>query len=262
MGDNAFSLLHYGHPMRIEIMDVPIDALTRTEAGLRVGRMLDEPHGHVVTTPNPEMLVLASKDPGFRAALRRADLAIPDGVGLLYVAKARGTRLPERVSGADFVDDIAGIAAERGMSVYLLGGQEGIARKAADALRLRHPDLKIAGAESGGKVTAGPDGEPRTDPAVVAAIRDASPQILFVAFGHGIQERWITSTLPSLPSVRVAMGVGGTFDFLAGNVARAPKTLRKAGLEWLWRLIIQPWRVGRIWTAVFVFPYLALRRKR
>ncbi len=248
--------------MRIELMDVPIDGVTRAEAAQRARFMLDEPRAHLVTTPNPEMLVLAAKDARFRDTLRQADLAVPDGIGLLYVARLKGKRLPERVSGADIADDIAAVAAGRGDSLYLLGGQEGIARKAADALRARHPGLKIAGAQSGGKVVVGDDGVPRTDPAVIEAIKAAAPSVLFVAFGHGTQERWITSALSALPSVRIAMGVGGTLDFLAGEVSRAPIWLRKAGLEWLWRLIIQPWRIGRIWTAVAVFPYLALRRKR
>lgn len=248
--------------MRIELMNVPIDGVTRTEAGRRVLAMLDEPRMHVVTTPNPEMLVLASKDARFRDALRQADLAVPDGIGLLYVARMKGIRLPERVSGADLADDIAAIAAKRGAGLFLLGGDPGSAEKAAEALRVRHPGIRIVGAMRGGKVGKDAEGNPTTDPSVLEAVRAAAPEVLFVAFGHGKQERWITSVASSLPSVRVAMGVGGTLDFIAGQVRRAPILLRKAGLEWLWRLIIQPWRIGRILTAVVVFPYLALRQKR
>ncbi len=248
--------------MRIELMDVPIDGVTRDEAVRRARAMFDEPRMHLVTTPNPEMLVLAAKDERFRQALRKADLAVPDGIGLLYVARLKGERLPERVSGADFAYDIAAIAAERNAGLFLLGGDPGSAEKAADALRARHPGIRIVGAMRGGKVGKDAEGNPLTDPSVLEAVRAAAPEVLFVAFGHGKQERWITSAAASLPSVRLAMGVGGTLDFLAGAVPRAPSWLRKAGLEWLWRLIIQPWRIGRIWTAVFVFPFLALRRKR
>jgi N-acetylglucosaminyldiphosphoundecaprenol N-acetyl-beta-D-mannosaminyltransferase len=247
--------------MRIQIMGVPIDGLTRREAGQRVRTMLGEGRGHLVTTPNPEMLVLADRDARFRDALRGADLAIPDGVGLLYVARLKGTRLPERISGADFTDDIAAIAEEQGAAVYLLGGREGVAKRAAAALRKAHPALKVVGAESGGTVHADDAGDPCIDSAIMDAIKAAAPQVLFVAFGHGAQEKWITSAMKALPSIRLAMGVGGTFDFLSGDVPRAPSVLRKAGLEWLWRLLRQPWRLRRIWTAVAVFPYLALRRK-
>src|SRR5687768_17319743 len=99
--------------MRIELLGVPIDGVTREEAGARVETLLDEPRHHVVTTPNPEMLVLASRDADFRAALHLADLAVPDGIGLVYVARLKGMRLPERVTGTDFMDDVAGIAAKR-----------------------------------------------------------------------------------------------------------------------------------------------------
>jgi N-acetylglucosaminyldiphosphoundecaprenol N-acetyl-beta-D-mannosaminyltransferase len=122
-------------------------------------------------------------------------------------------------------------------------------------MKRKHPELIVAGAESGGRL-------PEMDQSVMARIRESLPDILFVAFGHGKQEKWIAAALPSLPAVRVAMGVGGAFDFIAGRVKRAPKLMRLAGLEWLWRLIREPWRIRRIWTAVVVFPWLVLRSKR
>lgn len=248
--------------MRIELMGVPIDAVTRGEAVQKVRAMLDEPHGHLLTTPNPEMLVQASRDAKFKDALRSADLAIPDGQGLLVVGRLKGMRIPERIPGSEFVDDIAAEAARRGAGVYLLGGRGDVAERAANALRLRHSGLRIVGADSGGELKKGADGEADTEMAVVQRISSAGPEILLVAFGHGNQELWILRHLRDLPSVRIAMGVGGTFDFLAGTAKRAPKLLRNAGLEWLWRLIVEPWRFRRIWTAVAVFPWLALRRKR
>ncbi|HTM68731.1 MAG TPA: WecB/TagA/CpsF family glycosyltransferase [Candidatus Binatia bacterium] len=248
--------------MRIELLGVPIDGVTREEAKARVETLLDEPRDHLVTTPNPEMLVLASKDAAFQAALRLADLAVPDGIGLVYVARLKGKRLPERVTGTDLMSDVATIAARRGLSVYLLGGRDDVAEDAAKALLKRHHGLKVVGAESGGQVSRNEDGTPCVDAAVEARIRETAPDILFVAFGHGVQERWITAHRKEFPSVRLAMGVGGAFDFLAERVPRAPKLMRDAGLEWLWRLGVQPWRFRRIWTAVAVFPWLALRQKR
>ncbi|MGH9595067.1 MAG: WecB/TagA/CpsF family glycosyltransferase [Bryobacteraceae bacterium] len=248
--------------MRIEILGVPIDAVTRTEARLKAEKLLQEPGGHLITTPNPEMLVLADKLPPFKSALQQAALAIPDGVGLLYVARKMGTRIPERVAGSDFMLDVAEIASNKRASVYLLGGEKAeVWNEAAAELRRRLPDIRIVGAESGGMIGRNGDGTWEMDSDLLDRIRVAGPDILFVAFGHGKQEMWIVDHLKDLPSVRLAMGIGGTFDFLAGRVKRAPVFLRKAGLEWLWRLVIEPWRIGRIWTAVVVFPRLALRSK-
>jgi N-acetylglucosaminyldiphosphoundecaprenol N-acetyl-beta-D-mannosaminyltransferase len=248
--------------MRIELMGVPIDAVTREEAVQKVRAMLNEPRGHLLTTPNPEMLVRADRDAPFKEALRSADLAIPDGFGLLLVGRLKGWRIPERIPGSEFVDDVAAEAVRRDAGVYLLGGRGDVAEKAANALRMRHSGLRIVGAESGGALKKDADGAFDTEKAVLQRISSAGPEILLVAFGHGAQELWIRRHLADLPTVRLAMGVGGTFDFLAGTATRAPKFLRNIGMEWLWRLITEPWRIRRIWTAVAVFPWLALRRKR
>jgi N-acetylglucosaminyldiphosphoundecaprenol N-acetyl-beta-D-mannosaminyltransferase len=248
--------------MRIEILGVPIDVVTRTEARLKAEKLLQDGHGHLITTPNPEMLVLAAKVPEFKAALRQADLAIPDGVGLLVVARMNGTRFPERVTGSDFMLDIAELAANKKASLYLLGGEKPeVWNEAAAELRRRFPDIRVVGAESGGTVRRNADGTWQTDAGTLERIRAANPDILFVAFGHGKQEMWIVDHLKDLPSIRLAMGIGGAFDFLAGRVKRAPMFMQNAGLEWLWRLMREPRRIGRIWTAVIVFPWLALRRK-
>lgn len=248
--------------MRVNILGIPIDAVRREEALARAERFLEEPRGHFIATPNPEMLVAASRDVEFRRVLCLADLAIPDGHGLILVSRLRGTSLPERVTGTDFLDDVVGLAAKKGKTVFLLGGEGDTSRAAADALQKRHPGLKVVGTLSGGSAGRDSSGALRLDQGTDDTIRAAAPDILFVALGHGKQEEWITRHLPSLPSVRIAMGVGGAFDFVAGRVRRAPQWLRRSGLEWLWRLIIQPHRIGRIWTAVVVFPWLALTEKR
>ncbi|MFA5091994.1 MAG: WecB/TagA/CpsF family glycosyltransferase [Candidatus Paceibacterota bacterium] len=197
---------------------------------------------------------MARKRPLFREALRSADLAIPDGTGLLWAARFLGKGLPARVTGTDMVGRICSLAAKEGRSVFLLGGRSGIAEMAADRLKTEYPDLLVAGAMSGGSVEYDETGMPILDYEVERAINLAAPDILFVAFGHGNQEEWIHANLHRLPSVRVAAGIGGAFDFIAGKAKRAPAWMRKAGLEWLWRLILQPWRVGRIVTATVVFP--------
>ncbi len=249
--------------MRIEILGVPIDAVTRKEAGERAGRFLDDPAaGHMVMTPNPEMLVLAHRDARFAAVLRHADLAVADGFGLLLAAKVRGVRIPERITGVDFIGDLAAIAIRKEKTVFLLGGKGNVAARAADALKAAHPGLRIAGAENGGTVMTDDGGVPRIAAESMNRIRAAKPDILFVAFGHGTQERWIAAHLVELPTVRLAIGIGGAFDFLADDVRRAPAPMRALGLEWLWRLLAQPWRWRRIVDAVIVFPWLAITEKR
>lgn len=249
--------------MRTLILGIPIDVVTRVEASRRAEAMLDEPRGHMIATPNPEMLVDAASDAAFAAALQSADLAIADGFGLLLVSWLLGKRLPERISGTDFIDDLAVLAARKQKRVFLLGGEgERVAERAAEVLAKRHPGLRIAGAISGVKVFWHDQSTPMIEGAALVAVKAAAPDILLVAFGHRKQELWIQKTLPSLPSVRIAMGVGGAFDFIAGDVRRAPTVLRKLGLEWLWRLILQPWRWRRIWKAVVTFPWLAFKAQK
>jgi N-acetylglucosaminyldiphosphoundecaprenol N-acetyl-beta-D-mannosaminyltransferase len=248
--------------MRVEILGVLIDGVTKKEAFLTVATYLGGVAGRAVFTPNPEMLVLARRDKEFLKVLGSADLAIPDGTGLLWAARRQGTPIPERVTGTDLMQDIVALAAAAGRSIFLLGGAPGVAEKAAAELKRRYPDLIVVGAMSGGRVHHDADGRPIVDHDVIAAIRSSAPAVLFVAFGHGNQEKWIRQNLSSVPSVRLAMGVGGAFDFIIGRATRAPRSWQKIGLEWLWRLIREPRRLGRIWRAVVVFPFLILTSKR
>lgn len=244
-------------------MDIPIDAVTREEALACALAFLEEPRGHFITTPNPEMLVDARGDAAFTTALQAADLAIPDGHGLVFVSRLRGPRIPERVTGTDLAQDIAKVAAETGRSMFLLGGEHGEGEEAAAALREKHPGLRIEGVLQCGALRPDTAGTWRCadDAATIAAIRAASPDILLVAFGHRKQETWIHANLAELPSVRIAMGIGGAFNFLAGRATRAPAWMRALWLEWVWRLIREPRRMRRIFKAAVVFPLLALTHK-
>ena len=247
--------------MRRTIMGIPIDVVTRAEAVATVRRFLDEPRAHIVTTPNPEMLVDARRDAAFSAALRSADLAIPDGHGLVFISRLNGTPLPERVTGTDLVADLASAAAEKGKTVFLLGGQNGAGERAKAALVRAHPALRIVGVMEGGTLTRATDGAWQTPDDVLSVIRAAAPDILLVAFGHGKQETWISAHIADMPSVRVAVGIGGAFDFIGGRAQRAPAWMRALWLEWVWRLIREPRRLGRICKAAIVFPLLALTSK-
>ena len=231
--------------MRIRILGIPIDSLTAGEAAQRLLSFLREPRARHVVTPNSEMLVQAFRDAAFRDVLLGSALNLPDSAGLLFAARLTGRRLPERVTGVDIVERLC-MVLDESHPVYFLGGREGVAAATATALRKMNPALVVCGTDPGDPDDAGVPGR----------IRAAAPHVLFVAYGAPRQDLWIAKHLRDLPSVRVAMGVGGTFDFLAGRIKRAPHIFRSLGLEWLWRLIQEPRRIKRIRNAVVVFPLL------
>lgn len=183
----------------------------------------------ILVTPNPEFLVRAQKDREFKEILNSADLAIPDGSKLIWASK---NVIKERVSGTDLMLGLCEVCEKRGLTVGLIGGGEKIAERTGECLRKKFPRLKI------GIATANCDW-PRNDIERV--------DVLFVALGMGKQERWIFQNKKMLEKagVRLAMGVGGAFDYISGAVPRAPKWMREAGFEWLFRLIVQPWRFKR-----------------
>ena len=249
---------------RISLLGVPIDAVTMGEAVgmlqsfLREGgaHPISAPHGATVgrhvMTPNNEMLVEATTNPPFADALRKSALNLPDSQGLLFAARLKGQRLPERVTGVDTVQALCQSLDET-HPVFLLGAAPGVAEKAAAVLQSTNPHLTVAGTFSGN-----PKAEYTDD--ILRGINASQPHLLLVAFGAPKQDLWIAEHLSKMPSVRVAMGVGGTFDFLAGVRKRAPAFIRSIGLEWLWRFVQEPSRWRRMWRAVVVFPWLVLTR--
>lgn len=192
-----------------------------------------------IVTPNPEIVVYASKHPEFKAIINEADIAVCDGIGLYLVAKYLKTPLKERISGVDLMEKLCSEASEKAVTVGFLGGRDGVAEGAAQCLREKYPGLKVS--------FTGAEWEDRDSSFPLSAKRKAGNRgidILFVAYGFPKQEEWIAHNLPLLP-IKVAMGVGGAFDYLSGEVARAPFFIRAIGLEWLFRLIRQPWRLKR-----------------
>ena len=233
---------------RVLLLGVPIDPMTRIDAIVRIKILLDSEQQSHVMTPNNEMLVEASKNREFHDLLNRSDLNVPDSTGLLFAARWTHQHLPERVPGVDTVEALLKtITSDH--PVYFLGAAEGVAQQAASAMQVKNPHLKVAGCFAGH-----PD-----DPTFIERINATKPHLLLVAFGAPKQDLWVDQYLKNLPTVRVAMGVGGTFDFLAGKIKRAPAFMRSLGLEWLWRLMQESRRIGRIWRAVVVFPLLVLR---
>lgn len=224
---------------RIKILGVPVDGITYNQWMTQIDewvRQSQRPH-HVCTV-NPEFIMIARRDPIFFNILNRADICIPDGVGLLWAGKRLGRPIPERVTGSDGVPLIAHYAAQHGWRIFFLGAGAGIAEKAADTLCQRNPGLQVAGSYSGSPAEAEED-------RIVSLINGSAADILFVAYGAPQQDKWIARNLPRL-NVKMAMGVGGSLDFIAGIVPRAPDWMRENGLEWLYRLVRQPWRLRRM----------------
>jgi N-acetylglucosaminyldiphosphoundecaprenol N-acetyl-beta-D-mannosaminyltransferase len=217
------------------------DAVTRHEALQKVEEMVQRCKGGVVFTPNVDHVVLADANPSMRAAYSRANLALADGMPLLWAARLLRTALPEKVSGSDFVPFILEYAAKVGWKVYFLGGGAGIAARARDRVSKKLPSLHVVGVDAP-DINLNDSSEARA--AIVGRIRTAGPDLVFVALGAPKQELWIDLVRDDLCPA-VLLGVGGTLDFLSGNVRRAPLWVSRVGLEWLFRLFQEPRRLWR-----------------
>lgn len=267
----------------VEILGVRISKVTQASAIGQIKQFLEGDGRFTIVTPNPEFVIAAQKDGDFRWILNRADLAVPDGVGLRMAAKLLSLpkhsstivgifetlvqgfsvglavvfrpafldTLPETVSGVDLMLDLCQLAADKGHSVFFLGGRGGVAEETAKRLQKRFANLRVAGFQEG-------EAAEEFDQETRRAIRPSD--LLFVAYGAPRQEKWIARNLPHLP-VKVAIGVGGAFDFVAGKRRRAPRAIRRLGLEWLWRLIQEPQRLPRILNAAIKFPLLVFWHK-
>lgn len=221
----------------MEVLGFPVDAVDVDAALARVS----EAHAagsrlHVITL-NAEMTMQGRSDPELAEILRRAGLVLPDGSGVVWAMRRRGRRVG-KVPGVEFVEHLAAWCAREGRRMFFLGGAEGIAAQAAEVLVRRHPGLDVIGTRSGFFT-------PEEELELIAQLREFAPDVLLVALGVPRQEKWIARHQPEL-GVRVAMGVGGSFDVLAGKVRRAPWLYRACHLEWLFRLIQEPWRWRRM----------------
>jgi N-acetylglucosaminyldiphosphoundecaprenol N-acetyl-beta-D-mannosaminyltransferase len=212
----------------------------------RIGRLAAEPGQHLVATVNPEFVMRAQRDPDFARVLESAALCLADGTGVVWALRRQGCGLAGPVTGTDLVPALAGLCARLGLRLFLLGAGLGVASALAEQLRASHPNLEVA-AHSG-------SADPGADEENLRLIREHRTQVLLVAFGAPKQELWI-DRLKGRLGVSVAIGVGGAFDFLTGRVPRAPAWMRGAGLEWLHRLVRQPWRARRM----AVLPVYAIR---
>lgn len=240
--------------MKIQILGVAIDQIDQTDALRKIGLWLKENNQRLIATVNPEFLVAGQKNSAFRDVLNHADLVLCDGVGLVWAARFLGRGRLERVTGVDLTKALLDSKIE-GLKIYLLGG----VKVAAEKVKNEYSSV-VVGAEAGGKLHTG-GWRLENNEEVISRINESGANLLLVGFGQIKQEMWLAENLKKLPQVKVAMGVGGTLDYLSGRVRRAPKIFRQWGLEWLFRLARQPWRLGRIYNATAVFSYLIIKEK-
>ena len=233
----------------IRILGVRVNRLTTTEFMRLVDAYIVSGQPHQIATVNPEFVMEARHNQPFAKVLETADLAPADGAGLVWASKYLGQALPERIAGSDAVPLLAEHSAERGYRLFLLGAAPGIAARTAQMLQERYPGLLIVGTYAGSPA-------PEEEDVIVNMVRQAKPDILFVAYGAPKQDLWIARNKERL-DVPVCMGVGGAFDFITGVAKRAPLWMRRIGLEWLHRLIHQPWRWKRM-SVLPVFVWLVL----
>jgi N-acetylglucosaminyldiphosphoundecaprenol N-acetyl-beta-D-mannosaminyltransferase len=274
--------------MKVDIAGVEVDKITNSETLEQIKQFVRSGQPHYLVTAYSEFIVFAQNDPQYRQALNRADLCLPDGIGILWAAKylslplripnsksqilKKGLALwqvvytgaslifnpkycravlPEQVTGRKLVWDIAQLASENNFSIALVGGMDDVARLASEKLKSQFPSLKVNLALS--------DFDEFND-TVAQKIQASNSDILLIAYQPPKQEQWLAQNLPQL-NVKVAMGLGGTFDYLAGKRAEAPELIHHLGVEWLWRLVTQPWRLKRIWNAIIVFIRIVYRYK-
>ncbi len=241
---------------RYSILSVGVDAISAAEfdtiANLWLAATVG---GHRIVTVNPEFIVEAQNNVRFRDVLNTADCNLSDGVGLEYASRFLfGRQVFFRMTGVSATLALCNSAARLGKSVYLVGARSGVAERTGRVLAQKFPGLSVAGAEIGIPIGGTRTPTEYTDE-LVGRINAQKPDILFVAFGAPKAELWIADTLSRMPSVKIAIGVGGTFDYLSGVVAYAPLWMRNVGLEWLYRLIKEPRRLNRIITATVRFPF-------
>lgn len=251
----------------IDPSEVPLFGIHMTSLDFEgvCGRIIDRIRSAqpaFIVTPNVNHVCSCARNPEFRAAYQRAFLALPDGAPIILASRLLGRPLKQKLSGSDMVPALCALAAREGFSVYFLGGTPGTAEKTAEIMASRNPGLRVAGHYC-------PDYGFEHDPAQAAAandaVRAAAPDICFVALGSPKQELWMAANCAAAGAC-IYMGVGATFDFISGRVRRAPRWMQAAGLEWLWRVAMEPRRLWRrylvediVFFRIFLREFLARR---
>lgn len=231
-------------------LGVPVDAVDEGAVLAAAQRAVKTGSRLLIVAINPEKVMRAERDPELREFIARADLRIADGVGLVLASRLRGGAITSRVTGIDLMQRLCALATSEGLRVFLLGARPEVVRDAAEELGRRFPGIIIAGTHDG--YFASEDAQ-----RVAEAVRASGAQMLFVAMGSPSQERFLRD-YGERTGASVLMGVGGSLDVLAGRVPRAPGSMRRLGLEWLYRLYREPWRFRRM----LVLPVFLLRSLR
>lgn len=244
---------------RVNICGVEIDRYSFEQAlDLTTQYAIKKGIPQYIVTPNAQHVVTLQSDAHFREIYRRAFLVVPDGVSLLWAAKFFNTPLSGRVNGTDMFEALCEISAQRGLKVFLLGGRPQAADKAAQVLQARYPDLKIVGTYC---PPYGFESDSNELERIQRLIQTAAPDILFVGLGAPKQEYWISNNYQQL-GVPISIGIGVSFELVSGMVKRAPKWMQKFGLEWLFRLIVEPkrlWQRYVIGNTIFIWLVLKQR---
>lgn len=222
-----------------QILSVGVTNATQEEVLEYVINSLEKrQENYYIVTPNPEMVVSANVHPQFKEILNKAELALCDGIGLVWAGKFLGKPFKERYTGVDFVESLCSMVSKKPITVGFLGGRGKVAELAADCLQKKYPGLKVVFVSEEWSKDA------KKNQSSTFHHLPSKIDALFVAFGFPKQEQWMAQHIGKAP-VKIMVGVGGAFDYISGKVARAPKWVQRFGFEWLFRLILEPWRWRR-----------------
>ena len=221
----------------IEILGVNVDSITFASAVDKAHRLVQSQGVSMIFTPNPEIIMCAKEDAELKNILNSADMCTADGIGVVYASKILKKPVPERVAGFDLVCALLERMSKSGEGVFLFGAKPGVAEAAGDKMKEKYPGLTVAGTHNGYF-------KPEDEPQILDEINASGAKLLLVCLGAPKQEKWIAKYRDSL-NVNLCMGVGGTLDVFAGTAKRAPEIFIKLNLEWLYRFMKQPSRIGR-----------------
>ncbi len=241
----------------IYILGTKINDLSLAEVIEQIQIKLQANEKSYIVTPNPEICLLAHKDKIFRQILQRSFISIPDGFGLKIGAFIFGKKLHNITTGADLAWQILNLAEQKKYSVLILGGKENVGLKALRNIADKYRGLTVQYINGGSFDSHGNS----VNKNLIEEINNLAPDIIFVCLGAPKQEYFMAENIDKLANVKLLLGVGGSIDFIAGEIRRAPQSWRRIGLEWLWRLIQEPWRWKRIVNAVIIFPLACLKYK-
>lgn len=241
--------------MNENILGVRIDLVSEAEILDEIKNAIVNDRKVQISTVNNEFLVEAQKNKKFKAVLNASHFNICDSTGLCYALKLFYGKKTKRIPGADLFERVCRFCEENSYSVFLLGGKSSVASRAASNLNRKYKNLKIVGVVDGVKID-----QNELYPDLIDQINNSAAKVVFVALGAPKQELWIANHLNKI-NANCFLGIGGTLDYISGEVKRAPSFMRKMGLEWLFRLFRQPSRFKRIWKATVVFPLLVIKEK-